>query len=161
MLCPMRCQGVEEHSKASNQPDCPKVANSFHFAHDKKQCIRLRQSRVFISFRTEDTACGQLGSPLIFALPRVLVKEVRETTETVLDSLLWAQDPSFATSLIGQIDDLQEEMAKGAGGSSNRGRAKVCFWPPRILDEKDDGAEKIESGTGLGEYTAPGMKEFP
>jgi hypothetical protein len=64
-----------------------------------------------------------LGSPLIFALPRILQKDLRQIEMNVTDSLLWAKTSKTTESLPDQIEDFQEKTEDG----------RVILWPPEVL----------------------------
>jgi hypothetical protein len=97
------------HITESNPYDCLKVSESFHRA------------------LTLETARGKLGSPLIFALPRILQREAKQTEVQILDSLLWARDPKFIDSMPDKIEEFEEKSDKEKESDA------VCLWPPEIL----------------------------
>jgi hypothetical protein len=97
------------HITESNPYDCLKVSESFHRA------------------LTLETARGKLGSPLIFALPRILQREAKQTEVQILDSLLWARDPKFVDSMPDKIEEFEEKSDKEKESDA------VCLWPPEIL----------------------------
>jgi hypothetical protein len=115
------------HITESNPYDCLKVSESFHRA------------------LTLETARGKLGSPLIFALPRILQREAKQTEVQILDSLLWARDPKFIDSMPDKIEEFEEKSDKEKESDA------VCLWPPEILaptlreEIEDLGGEKART----------------
>jgi hypothetical protein len=115
------------HITESNPYDCLKVSESFHRA------------------LTLETARGKLGSPLIFALPRILQREAKQTEVQILDSLLWARDPKFIDSMPDKIEEFEEKSDKAKESDA------VCLWPPEILaptlreEIEDLGGEKART----------------
>lgn len=80
------------------------------------------------SLSAESTARGQLGSPLIFGLPRLLLKDMRQVEVNIIDSLLWARNSAIAAeSLTDKIIEWRERTTKKTG------KDDVCLWPPPVL----------------------------
>jgi hypothetical protein len=61
----------------------------------------------------------------VFALPTILVRDIKRTELMVIDSLLWARDKRYPESMVDKIEDLKEETADK--------KDPVCYWPPRVL----------------------------
>ena len=105
----------------------------------------------FLTALTTETARGQLGSPLIFALPRSLIREVKDTESKILDSLLWIRDPNFPDCMAEKMDDLMEKTTKG----------KVQWWPPPCLADEDGDNELSEDAMDAVDTDKPPQKESP
>jgi len=96
----------------------------------------LKVSGSFCHCLTADTARGKLGSPLVFALPRLLVKEIRRAEGQVLESLLWARDlPFLDPDTDGLLLFERIENRTALAGEPIEG----CWWPPQLLyiDDED------------------------
>ena len=85
----------------------------------------LKVSESFLRSLTANTARGHLGSPLVFTLPKILVKDMQRSEGLVMDSLLWARDNKFPDSMVEKIEDFQEKTTDEKGS--------VCLWPPQVL----------------------------
>lgn len=83
-------------------------------------------------------ACGKIGSPLVFALPKVLQRLIQQTEVHILDSLVWARSNDNTTTtttvtvdgdlfccLPDIIDDWMEKSST---------LQHLRLWPPRELD---------------------------
>jgi hypothetical protein len=103
----------------------------------------LKVSETFIKSLTSDTARGQLGSPLMYGLPSILVKELQKTEMQIIDTLMWTRDKKFEVCLADRIDDFQERTTDK--------KDSVCLWPPEVLlpmeyeDEDDDSSSTAEA----------------
>ena len=89
----------------------------------------LKVSESFYRALSRETARGKLGSPLIFALPRILQRDVKQTDVQITDSLLWCSDLKFSDSLPEKIQEFQTNSIRDDSSSEDN----VCFWPPEVL----------------------------
>ena len=115
-------------------------------------CLKVSES--FLQALTLETARGKLGSPLIFGLPRIMQREMRQTEVQIMDSLLWARDPKFTDSMPDKIDDFEEK-------TEEKGKDTVFLWPPQVLaptlreEIEDLGGEKTRT-----DFPTPDHEDF-
>jgi len=89
----------------------------------------LKVSETFRRALTSSEIKGRLGSPLVYDLPRALVKEIQRVEMLMIDSLLWTRELQFRDyTLVELIEEFEERTQKG----------DVRFWPPEVLAESDE-----------------------
>jgi hypothetical protein len=104
----------------------------------------LKVTESFQRALTQPSSRGKLGSPILFGLPRILQSHVKRTEMQVMDSVVWAREPSLGRegSLVKAIDMLQN-MSKIGHLSSWPPEALVSTLPEEIEDA--DGSNEPES----------------
>jgi hypothetical protein len=87
----------------------------------------LKVSETFLRSLTTNTAKGKIGSPLIFRLPKLLEKYMRQTEVHLLDTLVWScNNQTNAESLADKIAEFHERSERKREGG-------VTIWPPKVL----------------------------
>jgi hypothetical protein len=110
----------------------------------------LKVSETFLRALTSDTARGQIGSPLIFELPRLIVKDLRKIESGVIDTLLWSKtDDKLTQTLPDIIDDMIDKSDS------------VSLWPPECLFPATYEAPEDWDDSDDDEASAPLRPNFP
>lgn len=120
--CVTKAVGVTQKLRASPSLQAIQIHSTLQVCESNPYDF-LKVSDSFLRSLTLETARGKLGSPLIFALPRTLHKDLKQVETNVADSLLWAHGVKMQGSLPTQIEEFREKTEKG----------NVTFWPTEVL----------------------------
>ena len=145
--CVTKAVGVTQKLRASPALQAIQIHSTLAVT-DTNPYDFLKVSESFLRSLSSDTARGQLGSPLIFGLPRILQKDLKQIEMNVADSLLWIHDPKMAAgSLPSQIEDFRGKTEKNPA---------VTLWPPEVLERTlQEEQEDREEGSVVPEYKVP------
>lgn len=119
------------------------------------------------SLAPESPANGKVGSPLLFALPRMLGQQIKQAEVQCLDSLLWTTDQYYSAEdhagetvgLCDRIDQRRatsnEELAEAENG--------VLWWPPKVLSSQEECAAfsgSDDESTGSENVPSPDSEDY-
>ncbi|GKY93388.1 hypothetical protein MPSEU_000306400 [Mayamaea pseudoterrestris] len=122
IMCVVKAVGVTQKIRPSGNIQSLQIFGVLPIAEISAYDF-LKISESFVRALTSSSARGKIGSPLVFALPKILVKDIKRTESVIMDSLLWVRDKKSPESMIDMIEDFQEKTDKGSS----------CLWPPQVL----------------------------
>lgn len=110
----------------------------------------MKVSEKFLqALSVNSSARDNLGSPLIFCIPRMLQKDIRRVEVNILDSLIWTKSLTLESeSFMEKIVEFQQNMAETPDEA-------LCLWPPQVLAPTLH-HEVDEYGGDLRKYPSPG-----